>query len=432
MNDEVTKWVRRHRLLRVNKTPDIYEHKKERLLHIFQAAAANTSAPIQPYVYESHHADIRQLPDHDTIICDVHFWDISMLVASSFYIDPVYDIKKLADALIVDSLLCHGNPQLALQYAQQFIRNPYVAAYNAHQCWELITGTVQMQVAFALLHEINHFYDESSEPTAAILGNHLKQYIDLQNYYATIINALDLSPLHQYLDRIEIKSALTWPQPENAVDIAKKASMELLHIVSTYKDLVHFPEEYTDLDENQKKELLFYACDNYIRGRRANHLPEEETLEEGVCDLLALIDLFDFRISGFSEKMCRKLAITGYLLCLLTIDMINGAMNIHKYSHGEGYQYMDVIYMRREKERLLLPLVVSLYCLKYNEEISEEEVQELFRHSDQVSQICDTMYWEFSDYIFSQDYTLEEFIPHGSSEWVSLYQEINRLMQFPI
>ena len=88
--------------------------------------------------------------------------------------------------------------------------------------------------------------------------------------------------------------------------------------------------------------------------------------------------------------------------------------------------------MRREKERQLLPLVISLYGLKYNQKITKKEIKKLIRHANQVSQICDTMYWEFSDYIFSQDYTRKEFIPHGSNEWVSLYKEINRLMQFPI
>lgn len=50
-----------YRLLRVDKTPDVYAHKKGILLNLYDSAISGGDIPAQPYIYERHQADIRQL-----------------------------------------------------------------------------------------------------------------------------------------------------------------------------------------------------------------------------------------------------------------------------------------------------------------------------------------------------------------------------------
>lgn len=396
MDQDISAWVRRNRLLRVDKTPDMFAHKKEILLNLYDIAMSGADIPAKPHVYESHQADIRQLPGRDVILCDVHYWDIAMLVVSSFYIAPTYDTQRLADALIADSLLCHGDPVRALEYARKFIRSPYVAVFNSLQHRELITGTVQMQVLFALLHEKAHYtyHEKPGHPMVSLYAEKLGELIDSQNEISQQINAIDLTPIKPYLDKIEIKSALTFPEPENAMEIVDAANEQLADIIGRYAHLVDCPDAV----------LLFYACDHYIRGTKAQLLRREDMLEEGVCDLLALT----------------------------TQNMIHSAMNLRKYAHGQGYAYVDHLFMRREKERLLLPLVLAVFNHLYDDVISEEEAEELANYMDQVCAVSDTMYAKFCDYLFSIDDTPGKFIPHGSPQWLALYHEINSLMQYPV
>jgi hypothetical protein len=429
MDRDISAWIRRHRLLRVNKTPNTYGRKKEILLRLYDLAMSGADIPAKPYIYESHQADIRQMPDHGVILCDVHYWDIAMLVASSFYVAPTYDVRKLADALVVDSLLCHGNPLQALHYARKFIRNPYVAVFNSLEHREVITGTVQMQVLFALLHEKAHYiWNQPDHPLAMRLQEDLGKLIDSQNAVSQRINSLDLTPIKPYLDKIDKKSARTFPEPENAEQIVIAANEQIFDVIFRHGHLVDCP----DVQEQEKLELLFYACDHYICGTRAQLLPREEMLEEGVCDLLALTELLDMGLEGFSGAECRMLAITGYILALTTQNMIHNAMNLDKYANGRGYAYVDTIYMRREKERLLLPLVLSAFNLLYDGPVSEEEEQVLGAYMDQVCAVSDAMYAKFCDYLFSIENTPGPFIPHGSEEWLALYREINSLMQYPV
>ena len=127
-----------------------------------------------------------------------------------------------------------------------------------------------------------------------------------------------------------------------------------------------------------------------------------------------------------------KLVVDAYALSLLTLDLVQGAMNALKYAKGSGYDYVDMIYMRREKEKELLPMVISLYSCIYNDCLSNNEIDILCEHYYNIAKICDIMYAEFCEYVFSKDFEENIFIPHGSPEWLEIYTEINRLLQYPV
>ena len=92
MGDMVNSWIKHHRMLRMSVNANTYEAKKSNILSIYETALRGRSIPASPYVCNSHQADIRQIPSLNAIICDVHYFDIAKLVASSFYISPTHDI----------------------------------------------------------------------------------------------------------------------------------------------------------------------------------------------------------------------------------------------------------------------------------------------------------------------------------------------------
>lgn len=432
MSDVVNSWIKRHRMLRMSVQPSTYEIKKNNILSIYETALRGRNIPATPYVYNSHQADIRQIPELKAIICDINYFDIAKLVASSFYISPTHDIIRLADALLANSLLCHGKANLALEYAHKFINGPYATAFSAYSNTELIykiDASVQFQTSFAILHEIAHFEcDDLSNPLACFLKEKLNDVVDSQNKISEYINGINLTAIRPYLDTIDIKRAFSFPTPQNYAEIICEGLYQMRTVLSKHGHLVRTP----GLSDIERKQILMLACNNYLRGQTAQILDKEVLVTEGTCDLLALFELLDFGLPGFNKVETLKLVVDAYALSLLTLDLVQGAMNALIYAKGSGYDYVDMIYMRREKEKELLPMVISLYSCIYNDCLSNNEIDILCEHYYNIAKICDIMYAEFCEYVFSKDFEENIFIPHGSPEWLEIYTEINRLLQYPV
>lgn len=432
MSDLVNSWIMHHRMLRISALSDIYKIKENNILSIYKIALRGRSIPATPYVYNSYQADIRQIPELNAIICDIHFFDIAKLVASSFYISPTHDIIRLADALLANSLLCHGKVNLSLEYAHKFINGPYTAVFSAYSDRDLIhiiNSSVQFQTSFAMLHEIAHFEcNDSSNPLACFLRENLNDIVDSQNKISEYINRIDLNAIVPYLDKINIKRAFFFPPPKNYAEIILEGIHQMRTVLLQHGHLVQTP----GLSGSEREQILMLACNNYLRGQKAQILDKEVLVTEGICDLLALFELLDFGLPDFNKIETLKLVIDAYALSLLTSDLIQGAMNVLKYTKGDGYSYVDMIYMRREKEKELLPEVISLYSDVYNNCLSRSEITMLCEHFSNISRICDIMYAEFCEYTFSKDFEEPVFIPHGSPEWLEIYTEINRLLLYPV
>lgn len=432
MIDLVNSWIKHHRMLRISVQPDAYEIKKNNILSIYETALRGRNIPAIPYVYNSHQADIRQIPELKAIICDVNYFDIAKLVSSSFYISPTHDIIRLADALLANSLLCHGKVNLSLEYAHRFINGPYVAAYSACSNTDLIykiNASVQLQTSFAILHEIAHFEcDDLSNPLARFLKEKLNDIVDSQNKISEYINGISLTAIKPYLDTIDIKRASSSPAPQGYADIIREELQQMRTVLTKHGHLVRIP----GLPDTEGEQILALACNNYLRGQTATILDKEVLITEGACDLLALFELLDFGLPGFNKVETLKLVIESYTLSLLTLDLVQGAMNALKYAKGRGYDYVDMVYMRREKEKELLPTVISLYSGLYNNCLSNNEIDVLCKHYHSIEKICDIMYAKFCEYVFSKDFEDTLFIPHGSPEWLEIYTEINRLLQYPV
>lgn len=432
MSDVVNIWIKRHRMLRMSTRLNAYEIKKNSILSIYETALRGRNIPATPYVYNSHQADIRQIPELKAIICDINYFDIAKLVASSFYVSPTHDVIRLADALLANSLLCHGKVNLSLEYAHKFVSGPYVAAFSAYSNKDLlykINASVQFQTSFAMLHEIAHFEcDDLSNSLACFLKESLNEIVDNQNQISEYINGLNLTAIAPYLDKINIKSAFSFPAPKNYAEIIYNCTQQMQTVLSQYGNLVQTPGKFG----KEREFLLALACNNYLRGQKAGILDKEVLVTEGTCDLLALFELLDYGLPGFDKLETLKLVIDAYTLSLLTLDLVQGAMNALKYAKGDGYNYVDMIFMRREKEKELLPTVMFLYSSLYNNCLSTSDIDILCEHYFNTAKTCDIMYAEFCEYVFSTDFEETVFIPHGSPEWLEIYTEINRLLQYPV
>ena len=432
MNDVVNSWIRYHRMLRMFVRPNTYELKKNNILSIYKTALRGRNIPADPYIYNSYQADIRQIPELNAIICDINYFDIAKLVAISFYTSPTRDIIRLADALLANSLLCHGKINCSLEYARKFINGPYIAAFSAGANKDLtykINASAQFQTSFAILHEIAHFeYNDLSNPLAGLLKEKLSDIVDSQNRTAEYINGLNLTAIAPYLDKINIQSAFSFPAPENCTETICEGMHQLRTILSQYSHLIQTPE----LSDGERDQMLVLACNNYLRGQKAGILDKEVLVVEGTCDLLALFELLDYGLPGFNKVETLKLVIDAYTLSLLTLDLREGAMNVHKYARGGGYDFVDTIHMRRETEKELLPTVIYLYSSVYDDCLSSSEINMLCEHYFNISKICDVMYAEFCEYVFSKKFKEPGFLPHGSQEWLEKYTEINRLLQYPV
>lgn len=435
MCDMIDSWIKHHRMLRIDNldgADDLWRVKRNSILMIYRTALRGRVIPAKPYVYSSHHADIRQIPELNAIICDTHFLDIAQLVASSFYISPTHDITRLADALLANSLLCHGKVTLALKYARRFISGPYDAVLHSLKNDDLlyrIRSSVGLQTSFALLHEIAHFEcDNPHNLLVRLFRTRLYEVIDSQNEISQYINALDITAITPYLDKTVFKTAFSYSPPENYIKIILEGHRQILSIISKYGHKVQTPE----VSDIERKQLLLWASKNYLLGRRALMLDRETLATEGVCDLLALFELLDYGIPGLERMETLELIIDAYALSLLTLDLIHYAMNALKYAKDNGHKYVDSIYMRREKERLLLPGVMSFHSIAYHNSLSGEEIDILCDHFSDAAETCDVMYTRFCDYASLEDFNEDTFIPHGSPEWFRIYTEINHLLRYPV
>lgn len=411
--------------------PAIYQKKEQNILNCYQLALSNRPLSAQAYVCDSHQAKCKQDVTNHAVICDIHFLDIARLVASSFYVHPTHDICRLADALLADSLLVHGKPKLALEYARKYISGPHVAAINAIGHEDLgvtVSNSVQFQTIFVLLHEIAHFRSSDwDKKLASVYEERLNKNIDGHNRIAVMINDIDLGPIQKELDAIDASPILAFPAPENAEQAALGIQTEIMQIIRKHGRKIKTP----GIPADYRQDLIFYACDNYVRGVKSNLLPKDKLVNECVCDLTALFELLDMRMQGQDRRIAHIRAVEGYLLSMLTINLIHTAMHVLDYTDGRGYQEVDLTYMRREQESKLLPFVLDLFNHVFDD-INKEERMELLLCYERTAMVCDEMYSEFCDYLFSQDFKKPETVPFGTEEWKSLHAEISRLLQFPV
>lgn len=419
-------------------TDDLYFNQKKIIIeNIFSIAVESSDQQYRPVIVSTHQANICQLPGQKAIVCDIHFLDIAQLVASSFYVEPYHDINRLMHLLLADSFICSEDLSLALTHAKQYISGPYVSAFNSigdERVVHKVLASRQAQTTFALLHEFAHEkYTHTTGVWAtitALIKPRIAEIIADHNRIATIINSTDISPLIPEMHDIPYKDAFSFPTPNNASEIILHSTKRLVEIIERNLEKVDVPTE----DVTEKKQIIIYACENYLRGLQENTLDPAIMIEECTCDMIALFELLDFSYTGCTREESILLSIEAFYLCLLAQDLVYGAMNVQRYSRGRGYQNVDYVFMRRRYGPLLLPDIVSLHIMAHEEHFSDDFLKKVFSCKDQAYTISENMYLVFSESAFNEDYSDIDkyYIPQNSSEGISLRLEAERLLRLPV
>ena len=427
-------WLTKHRRLWSREDPS-FAHKRKEIIKIFNTIAPAFQTEFVPIVFKSHNMNISRMDERRAILCDIHFFDIAQLLASSFYVFPLQkDVKKLTDVLLANSFLCSDDILMAYECAKRFISGPYAAtavmpgsAEHLH-----IIYSRQMQVSFALAHEMAH--EQYQHPSGyhqiicSYMSKRIEELIDVQNRIAEQINNIDLSILRDELIQIPFADAYAYPTPENYQEIIYESFLEFDKLYDQYSDQINLPWE----DEREKRMYFVIACQDYLRNKKESIFEKERMIEEATCDIMALIEVLNLQIPNMTRQESINHAVEAYVLCLLVQDMILSAMNIQKNYMDETKEHVDYIRMRLEKEGLLFEEIIALYVTLYpEEEIDWFEVKAKF---SQACQIADIMYVEFYEYArsFNFDSVADEYISAFDPEWNTIVSETELYLTLPV
>ena len=427
-------WLPQYRRL-WNREDPTFARKKEEIITIYNLVATAFKTEFIPVVFKSHNMNISRLDERRAILCDIHFFDIAQLIASSFYVSPMKDVKKLTDILLANSFMCSDDVLTAYEYAHSFIMGPYTAAFVEPDSFDhkRIAYSRQMQVFFAIAHEMAH--EKYQHPSgyhaliSAYISKRIEELIDDQNRTAEQINIIDLSILKDELNRIPYKDAFAYPTPENYQEIIFKSFVYFGRLYDQYSKQLSLPWD----DERDRRIFFAIACENYLRNKKESIFERERMIEESVCDIIALIELFNLQIPSMTRQDSIEHAIEAYVLCLLAQDMILSAMSIQKDYMDGAKQHVDYIRMMLEKEGLLFEDITELYesLFQSDEQIDWTTVKIKYI---QANQIAELMYAEFIENICSIDLDSvnEKYISAFDPQWKIIVSKAERFLTLPL
>ena len=233
-------WICRKRNLRkVDKT--ISERKKQEILLIYNIVVNDNDICLKPLVFDSHQAKICICKSKNLILCDTHFLDIATLMAASFYTIPTYDIERVANMIIADSLICSDDLVPALEYSHKFMGGLHITYMNAicdDEYRRILLNSRTLQTFFVLSHEYAHYRYHK---------NNSKEDLMIE-----LCNSIFESDLNNRLIKIQsmfsgMNFDLNLLKEESVCDIL--AFLELLNIRT---------------ETNSRIESLFVAIDSFV------------------------------------------------------------------------------------------------------------------------------------------------------------------------
>ncbi len=422
MENKVFQRVREQRLLKAMYLP-IYEQRKKLFLEIYDAVLDERNILAKPYIINSHQARMDQYPDLNAIICDVHYYEIAWLLAVAYHTKTELNTVLLSEMLISDSLLFHGNPILALEYAEEysrFKRNSVIYVINDQKLKRKVNITTKYLIAFAIGHEIAHFYcDDENDKLVQMVRFVMRSDVDDENDERICTNSIDLSPIQDKLEciKLEYNCGLATGKVE---EVCGKLVYGIKDILEQYEYLI---PSFGVVGEERKR-LILRACDDYIIGvGKEKLLPLDVLVTEGTCDLLSLFELFDIGYVNLSRHEQFETALEAYALGMLATDMIYNVSNYNKYSINSPYEYVDLIQMRKVLEEYTMFQILSTF---------DADCDRLYDAYSKVKDYTDQMYAIFSEYVFNREYPISDIVPYGTDEWNKLFNRINKCLNFPL
>lgn len=438
-----SEWLTANRHLRHSNQNrnSIFIRKEHMLRQMFFTASKTSISRCGHIIIDSHEGMIQYFPQQNKVVCDTHFADYATLIAAVFYTNSSqHDIKRIVNAMLADSMVKSDDMAYALYFAREYINGPLTSMIEIPADDSLIKKVLvsrSLQSFFAIRHELAHLDYQSGNSIWEYFFEHLRsmlvEKIKEHNTIAKSINSINLLPLMPELSAIKtyVTPAFEFPPSEDYGYRIAIAWQQIDNLIKKRKEVLLFNQ---DREWEEFRSMLYFACDNYIHNKKSSLLDENEFIEECLCDLLSLLELLDIRVDVPDRYTTFECAIEAYLLCILTQNMLHSAQNIQKLNLGKGYTHVDNLYVRLFLEEQFVSLLLDLYGLIHDDLSMIADKTRILTTFYKAKSKIEAMYAEFSDYIFtfSFDDIDEKYISPNDPKWMEYYEEVERLLQFPV
>ena len=419
---DIEQWVKDQVILRDLEFSPKFPRKKGFLEELFQMANRLFRLPVDLVVYESFYAENKCFMDKDVIAIDSHFTDITWFLAHAYYSNNFREIDNLSNLILADSLVIAGNPAHALRYARLY-KSTWMANFavmKGTDVFENAKVSAGYQMLFTMGHELAHFYYRDNVPLIDVYGDKLKEAVQEFNYEARYMNSMDLSPIKQYLDKID-RSLLDYSASE---EDKMKARAKILDIMLGH----HSEVDLSGIDIRRHAYILNFACENYLTNKKSKELDEQTIVTEGKCDLLSFSNLLRCTKSGKNKEEATLFKLEAYVLALLACNIVTLMRNICK-NNGESIEdTVDEIYMRRTMEQNGIA-----YALLEGTLDDKELTEKMLGCLDEIFLRADTIYGYICDKIYNTDFSLydDPSILMDEAKCEACYKELMTCLMIP-
>ena len=377
-------------------------------------------------VIDSHYAYPYYDKKMDTIIFDTHFFDILRIVTAAMLIGNSDCMKALADLCTADYYLCKDEVFLAKAYSESFARKKelVIQALQASKQERIIDRELRIrQLLFVLIHEQGHGLvtygkNEIFTPYRIRFQNELERTNSKTEY----INSIDLTPIKADLD--EIDNSVIELSSDTFEDFDKACidySLEFFRVFEKGLKLVNIPESSVC----DKREALFYACDQYIKKSKIKILDSKQYENDSIIDGYALNSVLHSILSDeVNTELQIRTTVFAYYSCLLTMNIITCVNACVMNYTVEGYKEEDLVWNRLRLESEVFNDVIKEYA--YRKPCGFMIYPSVLDYSANLAKIYQHQYAIFCERVFSVEHPNKTtpYCPCNSPEYGKIYDEV--------
>lgn len=384
-------------------------------------------------VIDSHYAYPYYDKNRDTIVLDTHYFDILRIVTAAMLTGSSDCMEALADLCTADYYLCKDEVFLAETYSESFKQKKDLVIQTLRKAKRsrIIDRELRIrQFLFVLIHEqghglLNYGRNEEFEPYRIRFVDELER-INAKTEY---INSIDLTPIIPDLDAI---NDLVVERPSYYFDDFNKAcidhSFALLEILEKALILVQMPETSTF----NKKEALFYACDQYLKKTKIKLLDRKKYETDSIIDGYALNSVINSILYDEVDTESRiRETILAYYSCLLTMNIITCVNACVMNYTVEAYAEEDLVWNRLRLESEILNDVIKQFA--YRKPCGLMIYPSVLEYAARLAEIYQYLYAVFCERVFAVEHPNKKtpYCPCNSPEYDTIYDKVFHNLVIP-
>lgn len=196
-------------------------------------------------------------------------------------------------------------------------------------------------------------------------------------------------------------------------------------IVNKGMRLIEFPEDAL----MDPLDLLYYACDHYIKQGNQDILDPSRYEEDSIVDGLSLYRLASVRFDERNTTSSLIDTVETYYTCMLTMNIIMCVNTCVMNYRSEAYKEQDYVWNRLRLEREIFNKVIQRKAAKEWNYLAVEK--SVFAVARRLVKRYERLYAVFCDTVYALDHP-DENTPdyfYGTEEYKKMYQEIQALLK---